>query len=185
MARHLSKKELFAELQSVSRLRKTRESSPFTTMAIISNYVLWKSEKYTQGKLAKYNQLVAEYYAKIDRGEVTKEYMSDRLMDKVGWTCHSVDFTINDYKKENNKLLRQLTEKMVEVDNDISRAGTLYNIVFFNVLMDCGYGKVRLNRVNEAIGNLYRYLEVENKKVVDLHHELINKVGIFIEMPKC
>lgn len=184
MAKHLSKKELFAELKSVSRLSVTRERSSFTTMAIISNYVLWKSEKYTQGKLAKYNQLVAEYYEKIERGEITKEYMSNRLMDKVGWTCHNVKFTMDDYKPENNKLLKQLTKKMVEVDNDISEAGTIYNLIFFNVLMDCGFGKVRLNRVNDAIGELLRHLEVESKRAIDLHNELINEVGICIEMPK-
>jgi hypothetical protein len=184
--KHLTKDELLSMTKEIQTLKKSSNRSPFTGMATLCNYVLWKDEKWYQKKLVAYNQAVAEYDQRLDAEEVTIKDMSDRLWNKADFTVEYVEFTEKDIRvSPKNKFFYAMEKHRIECDNTINEMSTRYMLIHFNVLMDMGYGKKRLERNKDYINaRLQTVTVVEGEKIMDLHRELIEGAGIEIEMPK-
>ena len=72
----------------------------------------------------------------------------------------------------------------MEANNTINEMSTRYLLIHFNVLMDMGYGKTRLERNKDAINKwLTTLTEADGVGVMDLHKELAEDAGIYVEMP--
>lgn len=181
MKRHRSKNELLAQMRELQRRKMTRFTAPFTGMAIISNFVLWKVEKFTQNKLEKYNQLVNEYYLKINNGDISLDSLADRLFQKAEFKIEFEPYTEDDILvSRKDKYAYAWNKQNIEINNAINDSCREYLIICFNALMDMGYGKKRLGRVRV---NVLETLNSSGGKVMGMHQELIDGVGIYIEKP--
>lgn len=181
MKRQRSKEELIGQMLELRRRKETCYSAPFTGMAIICNWVLWKVEGFTQGKLEKYNQMVDVYYQVLNGGEVTVENLDNRLFQKAEFKIEFEEYTESDILvTRKDKYAYAWNKQNIEVNNKINQSCREYLLVCFNVLMDMGYGRKRLERVR---ANVVDTINTTAGKVMGLHQELIDGVGIYIEKP--
>lgn len=182
MKKHLTRAELLQQLKHTANVRKKASSAPFTGMAILCNYILWNEEGYGQKRLAEYNRRVAEYY--ISDPDIRK--LSDRLMEKADFSVDVAyhDETDNRYRKT-QKYRRDMQQKLMDAEDEINRCSQKYLLIHFNVLMDMGYAKKRLTRVKDALNKkLAEVSDPMGDSAMRMRQELIDKVGIIIEMPK-
>lgn len=170
-------------VRETKKLTANSEATAFTGIDVLCNYTLWHDEKWTQKELVEYHTAVMEYDRKFYDGEITIEQMSKRLWDKAEFTIEYVPQTEEGtYLK--SKFQRDMELRTIKAGNIINEISQQYLLIFFNVLMDSGYGKKRLNRVKD---NINKWLDIASKdtgkKIMDLHRELVDKVGIYVEMP--
>lgn len=185
--KHLTKNELLRRVKNLQDLKRNTSRAPFTGMATLCNYVLWKEEKWYQKKLAEYNQRVAEYDRRLDDGEITIFSLRRRLKKCADFDVDYAPYTYADITvpKKKNSFLYQMEKQIVDANNEINDWSVRYILIHYNVLIDMGYGYKRLNRNKDQLN---RWLGVgsqdEGMRIMDLHRELIEGVGIYIEMPK-
>lgn len=176
--RQMSRDEIIKKMKLVSDMRRSAETSPFTTVAILANHVQWKKEGWGQTKLARYNQIVNDYETAINAGEVEIEYLSDRLWDKAEFRLEYVPFE----SCHGSSLRDRLNNEVIEFNNRIHLLATRHLTVHFNALMDLGYGKKRLERNKDWLNEYLRESEKGTFNIMDLHRELVDGVGIYIEI---
>lgn len=176
--RQMSRDEIIKNMKQVSDMRRSAETSPFTTVAILANHVQWKKEGWGQIKLTRYNQLVNDYETAINAGEVEVETLSDRLWNKAEFRLEYVPFE----SSSGSSLRDRFNNEVIEFNNKIHLLATRHLTVHFNALMDLGYGKKRLERNKDWLNEYLRESENGALNIMDLHRELIDKVGIYIEI---
>lgn len=72
----------------------------------------------------------------------------------------------------------------MEAEDEINRCSQKYLLIHFNVLMDIGYGKKRLIQVKDAMNQkLKEVCDPMRKDAMEMRQELMDGVGIIIEMP--
>lgn len=184
MARHnMSKMELLRRFKEVKDIKANAGKAPFTGMATLCNYVLWKEEKWYQKKLAEYNQRVNECDRMMDDGEITLEEIQKRLWDKGGFEVRTVD-EVQRHSGKTRSFAQQMEREIVEANNQINDMSCRYILIHYQVLMDMGYGHKRLNRNMKYINSwLARVNHEGDMSIMQLHRELFEEAGIFIEMP--
>lgn len=185
MAKHLSKNELLRKCKELQELKRGASRSPFTGMSTLCNYVMWAEEKWYPKKLAEYNARFAEYDRKIDAGEVLVEDIGKRLRDKAGFEVAYVAYTYADIKVPKSMgFLYQVEKTIIDSNNEINELCVRYLLIHYQVLMDMGYGDVRLNR-NQGYVNKWLTITAndEGETIMDLRRKLMDEAGIVIEMP--
>lgn len=179
--KHLTKSELLQQLKYTANVRRKAASAPFTGMAILGNYILWKSEGWEQEQLAEYNEKVAEYYAI----EPNIQELSDRLNDKADFTIEVAYHSETDNRyKRSEKYRRDMEQKLMDAEDEINRCSQKYLLIHFNVLIDMGYKKEHLNRIKDSLNT--KLAEVSDSMgtgAMQMRRELMDGVGICIEMP--
>ena len=185
MAKHLTKNEILRKYAELQQLRRNAIRAPFTGMATLCNWVLWKEEGWYQKKLAEYNQRVLEYNRLVDDGIVLLEDIRCRIKEKAGFDVMYVEFTEADIKvPKKDKMLYSLELEIMAANNTINELSTRYMLIHYQVLMDMGYGEKRLNRNMENVNRWLRNVtDDEGDRIMDLRQQLIDGVGIYIEMP--
>ena len=182
--RHMTKDQILASMRTVKKMTLCGDRGSFTGMATLCNYILWKEEKWYQKKLVEYNAAVAVYDQKLDSGEVTLEQLTERLWNKADFKVQYEKQTEKDIQARKNSFLYEMEKRLIESNNTINEIATRYFLMHFNVLMDMGYGKKRLVRnsdyINHYLGNV---VTKDGSRIMDLHRELIDKAGIYVEMP--
>lgn len=176
--RQLSRNEIIQKMKKVSDMRRSAETSPFTGVAILANHVLWKKDGWGQIKLTRYNQIVNDYENKINAGEVEVETLSDRLWNKAEFRLEYVPFE----SCHGSSLRDRFDNEVIEFNNRIHLLATRHLTVHFNALMDLGYGKKRLERNKDWLNEYLRESEKGTFNIMDLHRELVDGVGIYIEI---
>ena len=184
--KHLTKNELLRKYKALQDLKKNTSKAPFTAMATVCNYTLWKDEHWYQKKLAEYNQRVAEYDRRIDEGEVTLSWLNKRLKERADFEIGYVSYTYADIPAaaKKNSFLYSIEKQVIDANNEINDWSIRYLLIHYNVLIDMGYGFKRLNRNKEQL-SYWLGIDSESRgtKVMDLHRELADYAGIYIEMP--
>ena len=175
-------------MRESKRLLNHSNKSTFTGMVTVCNYTLWKNEGWYQKKLADYNAAFAVYETKIDNGELTLKELQDRLWDKADFSVEYVEFTEKDIHSRKNSFMYGIEKQVMEANNIINELSARYFLMHFNVLMDMGYGKKRLERNKDQINELLNTItsdeeDKSKKRIMDLHKELYEEAGIYIEMP--
>lgn len=179
--KHLTRDELLQKLKHTANLRRKAAGAPFTGMAILGNYVLWKTEGWYQKRLADYNGRVQHYY---DSDPDIRE-LSNRLFEKSEFTVE-VEYhkAQNNRYKKSHRYRHDMEQKLMDAEDEINRCSQKYLLIHFNVLMDMGYGKKRLIRVKDAMNRKLKETgDPMGKDVMALRQELMDGVGIIIEMP--
>ncbi len=177
----MTKVELLQQLKHTANVRRKASSAPFTGMAILGNYILWKTEGWYQKRLAEYNERVREYYDM----DIDIKVLSNRLYKAAEFNVE-VEYhkaQDNQYKKS-RRYRHSMEQKLMEAEDEINLCSQKYLLIHFNVLIDMGYGKKRLNRVKDAMNR--KLEEVSNpmgKGAMEMRQELMDGVGVIIEMP--
>ena len=184
MAKHnMSKAELLRRYKEAKTAKAGCDKAPFTAIATLCNYILWKEEKWYQKKLAEYNQRVHDCDRMMDDGEITIDDIRKRLWDKAGFDVQVVDEE-QKYSKKTKNFVQRMEREIVEANNQVNNMSARYILIHYSVLMDMGYGNKRLNRnmgyVNEWLRRTSREGDIS---IMQLHKELFQDAGIFIEMP--
>lgn len=184
--RQMTKDELLGMMKHSAKNTVLSDRAPFTGMSVLCNYVLWKTEKFTQGKLTEYNRQAAAFDIQLDTGLASLIGMSDRLMKKAGFTIEYIPIEKKDIKvSRRNQVFYQAALNKLEAENRVNEMSTRYLIIAFNALMNMGYGEKRLTRFKDALNELLGEAQQDDgKKLLALRQELIDGVGVFIEMPK-
>ncbi len=179
--KHLAKDELLQQLKHTANVRRKASSAPFTGMAILGNYILWKTEGWYQKRLAEYNERVREYYDM----DIDLRVLSNRLYKAAEFTVEVEYHKAQDNRyKKSHRYRHSMKQKLMEAEDEINRCSQKYLLIHFNVLMDMGYGKKRLNRVKDAMNlKLKEVGDPMGKGAMEMRQELIDGVGIVIEMP--
>lgn len=179
--KHLTRDELLQQLKHTANVRRKAASAPFTGMAILGNYVLWKTEGWYQKRLDEYNQRVRDYYD----SDPDIRRLSERLFDKTDFTVE-----VQYHQKQDNRYKKSggyrhsMEQKLMEAEDEINRCSQKYLLIHFNVLMDMGYGKKRLNRVKDAMNRkLTEVSDPMGEGAMEMRQELMDGVGIIVEMP--
>ena len=179
--RYLTKDEILASMRKVRDIKQTADRSPFTGISILANYVLWKEEGKGQKKLAEYNQIVNGYETAINAGEVTVEELSARVWEKGHF---KIEFEPWENATCKNNLVDRLNAELINANNVIHQYAARHLTVHFASLIDLGYGKKRLERNKDWINDYLRKCDNDEMHIMDMHQELVDKVGIYIERPK-
>lgn len=179
--KHLTRDDLLQQMKYTANVRKRAAGSSFTGMAILGNYILWKTEGWWQKRLGEYNERVKGYYD----AEPSIHELSNRLY-------HTADFTVEveerlrqgSSQKKSHRYRQQIKKKLMEAEDEISLYSQKYLLIHFNVLIDMGYGKKRLNRVKDAMNQKLKEInDPMGEGAMEMRQELIDNVGIYIEMP--
>lgn len=179
--RQMSRNEICAQMKKVRDIKQSADKSPFTGIAILANYVSWKEDKWGQIKLARYDQIVNDYETAINAGEIAVEELSDRLWDKAEF---KIEFTQWGYESGGKTLRDQLNAELIRSNNVINQYAARHLTVHFNALMDLGYGKKRLERNKDQMTDYLDRADRGEIPIMQMHKELLDGVGIYIEMPK-
>lgn len=179
--KHLTKLELLQQLKYTANVRRKAASAPFTGMAILGNYILWKTEGWGQKRLAEYNDRVKEYYDV--EPDIWK--LSDRLNKKADFTIEVAYHQESDNRyRKTKKYRRDMEQKLMDAEDEINRCSQKYLLIHFNVLMDMGFAKKCLTRVKDAMNKkLAEVSDPMGTGAMQMRRELMDGVGICIEMP--
>lgn len=184
---HMNKKELLYLVNQVKKAEKGSDRAPYSGMATIANHTLWKEYGWVQELLLSYNQNVAEYYEKYYAEEVTMDSLNERLMNFADFSVEYASYTEDNIyvDEKHHKFLYDMTKRVMDADNDIFKMSALYNLIQFNVLIDMGYDKKFIAKHKDKINEKLEFLKVNRGKfsVKQYHRELIDEVGIEIEIP--
>ena len=189
MAKHLTKNELLEKCKRLQEAKHYASRSPWTGMATLCNWVLWKEEKWYPKKLAEYNSRVAEYDKRVDSGEIRLDDISKRLKEKADFTVDAVQFTYDSIptSTKKNSFLYRLEKGLIDADNEINEISVRYMLMHYGVLMDMGYGSKRLNRNKDWVNGWLKITTAPGEhgdRILDLRRKLIDEAGIYIEMPR-
>lgn len=179
--KHLTRGELLQQLKHTANVRRKAASAPFTGMAILGNYVLWKTEGWYQKRLAEYNDRVKDYYD----ADPDIEALSDRLFEKSEFTVEVQYHQEQDnHYKKSHRYRHEMEKKLMDAEDEINRCSQKYLLIHFNVLIDLGYGRKRLIRVKDAMNQKLKEIgDPMGMGAMEMRQELIDGVGIVIEMP--
>lgn len=182
--RHLTKAEILAKAKRVQILRNTGYKAAFTGMATVANHVLWKDYGYTQVELGDYNARVEEYEARLTNEELSLEELSDRILNIGGFPVQAATHSDNTRASRNKGFNAELGRRMQETDDMIIQMSTRYMLIHFNVLIDMGFNQEQLNKNKDLVNEKLATLPTSTgMRIMDLHKQLIEEAGIFIEKP--
>lgn len=183
--KHMTKNDILRAYKEMRDIKHSADKAPFTGMATLCNYVLWKDEGWYQKKLAEYNQCVAECDRLLDEGKLLLSDISKRLFDKAGFTVDYEPYTYEDIRiPKKMGALYKMEMEIIDSQNTINEMSVRYFLIHYNVLMDMGYGKMRLGRNKDYINSRLAVINKDDgHRVMDLHRELLDGVGVYIEMP--
>lgn len=177
----MSRDEIIRSMKQVRDIKQSADKSPFTGVATLANYVLWKEDGWGQTRLARYDQIVHDYETAINAGEITPEELSDRIWDKAEF---KIEFIRWEAEKHGNSLIDRMNAEIREANNTINFYAARHLTVHFNALMDLGYGKKRLERNKDQMNEYLRRLDRDELHIMQIHKELLDGVGIYVEMPR-
>lgn len=181
--RPLTKDEILAAVKEVERKKLTAEVSPFSVCVVIANTVLGR-EGWGQERLMRYNDAAQEYRWDLEDGVITLEQLQQRIHDKGGFDVWQEEFTEADiHANKKDKFAYSLEKQIMNANNSINAYVTRYSVIFFNVLIDMGWGEKRLNRIMEAYNQVYTDMVDGKVDFMTMYRELKEKKYVQVELP--
>lgn len=183
--RHYEPWEICEHMKKMKQDEVKAYSIPYTGMSVACNYSLWKDWKFSPSKLQKFNQDVNEYYEDIQNGFYTFDDLQEQIVRVAPeLVIYTVEYTDNDltYQDKFKRTLEKINHKK---NNIINNRSVEYMRVFFMVLIDYGWDEKKLMKAKEKVTERIKiYLEHDDKHIMDLHDELANGTGVYIEIPE-
>lgn len=87
-------------------------------------------------------------------------------------------------EQRGNSLKDRLNAELIRSNNIINQYARRHLTVHFNALIDLGYGKKRLERNRDQMNDYLKRIDREELHIMQMHKELLDGVGIYIEMPR-
>lgn len=181
MKKRLTKAQLLAQAKQMQIQKKAAIEAPFTGMITLMNYTLWKDKGWGQSKLTQFNMLLNDY---IDNPS-PEEWLHNRLKENGVDDVHTIDLRATDVKNTGNRFLDKMSVIQLKYDNLINENCMKILLNAFNVLLDMGLKPYKVNQISDDINKRMGMLYGESGvSVMDWHRELIDEVGIYVDMPK-
>lgn len=176
--RMLNKYELLRNYALTKHLEKCQVGASFSVSCLINNWVLWKHFDFYPKILSEYNLKTREKWDAFQEEKI-EEY--NQKLDEVA------KFRIEYVKKNNsrknaNTYFQKLNKFMDESNDKINAEFQKYMICSMLALIDMGYGKIRLNRLNDLVIELFDECTVGKRSTMDLRKEM-EDYGLVIEWP--
>ena len=180
--RHLTKDEIIRNMKMSKLQEKSSYRSPFTAMSIIFNLALHESARYGGNKLSEFNMKVNDYYYNDDFDE---EEISKRILNKLGWSIVFAPIDISEYRLTGNKFQDALTRKKFESDNRINLESKKYMLIAFASMIDMGLTPKKIETIKNKVAKLLNESTAEDseRRIMDMHQQLFDKTGVYIEKP--
>lgn len=184
--RHFTREEILNQCNAVARQRRTSDRSPWTALSIVTSYALMTSEGFRGQRIQSIHSPVSELFSKYSSGDINIDEYSAKLKDKVGWTVECEKYTQADVRGKKGSYIEWINAKQLDPVNSINEQSTAFLILFFNELMNIGYGEKRLSRVRDKVNELFKLYsdDMSGKLVSKWRQELIDVAGIAFEDPK-
>lgn len=180
--KHVSKQELLRKMHEVAFAKKACTKAPFSGMITLVNYTLWKDFNYDVDKLVEFNQKTMEYENNVD--EVPVNELNDRLFNYANFNVEFVELTKEDIVKSGNKTLDAMEMSIIHSNNKINQQSTVHLVSAFNALIDMSLSKEDIEKIKDAINHhLAVMYEDDGVRVMEMHKQLYDELGLFIEMP--
>ena len=182
--RHLTPQEIIAQCKAVARESRMADRTPWTAMGIMCAYVVMKSEGFKGQRIMKLTNRINEMEAEWDNGGIDLKAISDRLMEKAGWTIEYQAYTEADITAKKGSYKYWIDQKQIAPQNTINEQATRYMLFFFTALIDeYGFGKERLTRVEEYMNGLLLKYQKDKTTVHEWKKALLEEAGVVMEMP--
>ena len=180
---HKTRAELLRELNYTAKCRRNSYSASFSGLSVYLTHILVFQEKWMPGQIQKLYQAITDGLADdafdIDAANV-------RLKEKTGLAFEVVRHEDSDIHVSRNKKYRyMIVQKLNEAEDEICTYCMRWCLIAYSYLMDNGFGKKRITRINDALKECLEKSEsgVVDAKVAVMRQDLID-AGYIIEMPK-
>ena len=135
-----------------------------------------------QTRLANFNKAIQEKLDAVENGTADVGKMNEELFNKTGFPLTYNEYTEEDITFKKGTFDYWITERQLYPQNEINKHSLNYMVCWFACLMDMGYGKTRLQRVQDFFDKLLEDYRVDKTSVRAMHSELIAE-GIYVEQP--
>lgn len=180
---HRTRAELLRELNYTAKCRRNSYSASFSGLSVYLTHILVFQEKWRPGQIQKLYQAITEGLAD-DSFDI--DAANARLKEKTGLAFEVVRHEDSDIHISRNKKYRyMIVQKLNEAEDEICTYCMRWCLIAYSYLMDNGFGKKRITRINDALKDCLEKSEsgVVDAKVAVMRQELID-AGYIIEMPK-
>lgn len=180
---HKTRAELLLELNYTAKCRRNSYSASFSGLSVYLTHILVFQEKWRPGQIQKLYQAITDGLAD-DAFDI--DAANTRLKEKTGLAFEVVRHEDSDIHISRNKKYRYtIVQKLNEAEDEICTYCMRWCLIAYSYLMDNGFGKKRITRINDALKECLEKSEsgVVDAKVAVMRQELID-AGYIIEMPK-
>lgn len=174
----MSKNELLYHLRGMSRMEKFSGGLAYRDSAVLINYILYQEFGFRQKMITRFNELILKKYAE----NRTQDDVNARLKEKAGFIVGYHYVSCKDIEKTGNKFVDKKRMQMIDVDNDIQKEFEKYVRYTYDALMDLGYGKIRLVRMEYFIDKYSKGTSTEG--VEEFAKILFDKIGLVVALPE-
>lgn len=182
--RHLTPQEIIAQCKAVARESRMADRTPWTAMGIMCAYVIMRVENFKGQRISRITNKINEMEEEWDNGKIDLKKISDRLMEKAGWTITHEAYTESDITAKKGSYQYWIDQKQIAPQNTINEQATRYMLFFFTALIDeYGFGKERLTRVEEYMNELLLAYQKDKTTVHSWKKALYDEAGVVMEMP--
>lgn len=176
----LTKKQILEQVRGTVVLKKYSKKSPFTTLATISNYALWKNMQADIDELEEYNGKMAVVYEETEDPDVLEE-MCEHLME-----AYQIELTVTLHTpadwlkyKSNKFLMQQVREQCLSV-NELFITERRYMAACLTVLEQLGKDA---KYIQECKDHMVEYMDDKFEPKM-MREELKEETGLCIEEPE-
>lgn len=180
---HKTRAELLHELNYTAKCRRNSYSASFSGLSVYLTHILVFQEKWRPGQIQKLYQAITDGLAD-DAFDI--DASNARLKEKTGLAFEVVRHEDSDIHISRNKKYRyMIVQKLNEAEDEICMYCMRWCLIAYSYLLDNGFGKKRITRINDALKECLEKSEsgVVDAKVAVMRQELID-AGYIIEMPK-
>ena len=177
---HKTKAELLHELNYTAKYRRNAYAASFSGLLIHMAHILIFREKWTPMQVKKLSDAIT---SGLDDEKFDIESANKRLEEKTG-----LRFDVVGHEKSEKPIKTyqsMIDSKIIEAEDEIVTYARKWCLLAYNYMMDNGFGKKRIGRINDAMLESLRSAEsgLAGSRTKDLRNDLIN-AGFYIEMPK-
>lgn len=94
--RHLTPAEIKEQCKRIARESRMADRTPWTAMGIICSYVIMRREGFKGQRISRLANKVNEMESDWSAGKIDMKEISQRLMDKAGWSIEYKAYTEDD-----------------------------------------------------------------------------------------
>lgn len=123
--RHLTPAEIKEQCKRIARESRMADRTPWTAMGIICSYVIMRREGFKGQRISRLANKVNEMEADWSAGKVDMKEISQRLMDKAGWSIEYKAYTEDDITARKGSYQYWLDQKQIAPQNTINEQAIL------------------------------------------------------------
>lgn len=162
----------------MKHLKECQKGAAFSTACMVYNYLLINQFNFYGKKVSEFNAGVADYWQVYE--DAAKDEYNDFLQRKIG-----LRYEVKLHGKTNKNATNyfsKMNKFMNESDDIINGEWTKYCICASLALIQMGFGKKRMQRLDDLCNELFSKCVARETSSTKLRQELESK-GVFIEWP--